>query len=190
MSNAARMRPEGDQAAVVISVRGAALRDAEVGLALSLCLLLALAPSHPNWKGAGIFMGIQATAAVYVGVRAASRFRSRLDDAVSLPTEAVEALGRTKRPPLDRKGALVGGAMLIAATGALFTFGWSRWEWDVVAAAVGALIANGLVRPLATAYFAARWECAHGRARLFRPFLRDAEDTETLYVAERPVPTA
>ena len=190
MSNAARMQPEGEQAAVVVSVRGAALRDAEVGLALSLCLLLALAASHPNWKSIGIFTVIQSTAAVYVGVRAASRLRSRLDDAVSLPTEAVEALGRTKRPPLGRKGALVGGAMLIAATGALFAFGWSGWERDVVAAAVGALIADGLVRPLATAYFAARWERGHGRARLFRPLVREAESTDMLYVADRPVPAA
>jgi hypothetical protein len=182
------MQPEGEQAAVVVGVRGAALRDAEAGLALSLCLLLALAASHPSWKAIGIFTAFQSTAAVYVGVRAASRFRSRLDDAVSLPTEAVEALGRTKQPPLGRKQALVGGAMLIAAIGALFAFGWSGWERDVVAVLVSGLIADGLVRPLATAYFVARWERRHGRARLFRPLMQG--DEQMLYVADRPVPAA
>jgi hypothetical protein len=184
------MQPESEQAAVVVSVRGAALREAEVGVALSLSLVLALATSHPNWKGLGFYAAFQSAAAVYIGVRAASRFRSRLDDAVSLPTEAVEALGRTKRPPLGRKRALLCGAMLIAAIGAFFALGWSGWQRGVVDAGVAAFVADGLVRPLAVAYFAARWERAHGRARLFRPFVRDTESTETLYVADRVVPAA
>jgi hypothetical protein len=149
------MQPDSEQAAVVVGVRGTALREAEIGVALSLCLLLVLAASHPNWKGMGIYTAL--AAAVYTGARAASKFRSRLDDAVSLPTEAVETLGRPKRPPLGRKWALALGAILIAAIGAFFALG-----------------------------FAARWERRHGRARLFRPLVRAEKGEETLYVADRP----
>jgi hypothetical protein len=184
------MQPESEQAAVVVSVRGAALRDAEVGFALSLCLLIALAASHLSWKGIGIYAAIQVVGATYVGVRAASRFRSRLDDAVSLPTDAVEALGRTKRPPLGRKRALVVGAILVAAFGAVIALGWRGWGGGVVDGAVAMLIADGLARPLATAYFAAKWERGHGRGRLFRPLVRGEKGGETLYVADRPVPAA
>ena len=101
------MQPDSEQAAVVVGVRGTALREAEIGVALSLCLLLVLAASHPNWKGMGIYTAL--AAAVYTGARAASKFRSRLDDAVSLPTEAVETLGWPKRPPLGRKWAWLSG---------------------------------------------------------------------------------
>jgi hypothetical protein len=190
MSTAARMQPESEQAAVVVSVRGAALRDAEVGLALSLCLLIALAANHLSWNGIGIYAAIQAVMATYISLGAVSGFRDRLDDAVSLPTEAVEALGRPKRPPLGRKWALVAGAMLVAQIGAAIVLGWRGWGRGAVDAAVAALIADGLARPLAIAYFAARWERGHGRARLFRPLVRGEKGGETLYVADRPVPAA
>jgi hypothetical protein len=184
------MQSESEQAAIVVSVRAAALREAEAGLALSLCFLLVLAASQPSWKGMGIYTAIQAVVGVYSGLRAASKFRRRLDEAVSLPTEALEAFRRPKRQPLGWKGSLIVVATLIAAIGAVIAFGWKGWEPDVIAAVVAALIADGLVRPLATAYFAARWERRHGRARLFRPFARDAKDEEMLYVADRPVPAA
>jgi hypothetical protein len=103
------MQPDSEQAAVVVGVRGTALREAEIGVALSLCLLLVLAASHPNWREMGIYTAFQSAAAVYTGARAASKFRSRLDDAVSLPTEAVETLGWPKRPPLGRKWAWLSG---------------------------------------------------------------------------------
>jgi hypothetical protein len=182
------MQRDSEQAAVVVGVRGTALREAEIGVALSLCLLLVLAASHPNWKGMGIYTAL--AAAVYTGARAASKFRSRLDDAVSLPTEAVETLGRPKRPPLGRKWALALGAILIAAIGAFFALGWNGLDRGFVDVAAAALIADGLARPLATAYFAARWERRHGRARLFRPLVRAEKGEETLYVADRPVPAA
>ena len=184
------MPPEGAYVAHVVGVRDASLRQAKVGLVLSLCLGVALAASQPGWKMAGA-LGFLSVTAVCVSVRAAFKFRSRLDKAESLPSEAVEAFGRRQRRPVGRKQSLGGAAVLVAAVGgALTVFGPHGWVPDVVVAAMASLIADGLARPLATAYLVARWERAHGRARLFRPFVRGEEDKETLYVADRPVPAA
>jgi hypothetical protein len=190
MSNAARMQPEGTVAHVV-GIRGASLREAKVGLVLSLCLVVALAASNPSWKVIGAFGLLQSVTAVCVSVRAAFKFRSRLDKAESLPSEAVEAFGRPKRGLAGRKQPLGGAAVLVAAVGgALTVFGPHGWVPDVVVAAMAALIADGLARPLATAFVVTRWERAHRRARLFSSLARDEEGKDTLYVTDRPVPAA
>ena len=190
MSNAARIQPEGVHDAHVVGVRDASLRQAKVGLVLSLCLGVALAASHPGRKMVWM-LGLLSVTAVCVSVRAALKFRSRLDKAESLPSEAVEAFGRPKRRRVRRKQSSGGAAALVAAVGgALTAFGPHGWVPDVVVAAMAAVIADGLARPLATAFVVARWERAYGRVRLFRPFVRDEEDEETLYVAARPVPAA
>jgi hypothetical protein len=184
------MQPEDEQAAVVVGVRDASLRQAQVGLVLSLCLVVALAASHPSRRMIGTFGLLQSVTGAYAGLRAAFKFRGRLDKAESLPTEAVEAVGRPERPPVGWKQPLVGAAVLVAALGALIVFDWHEWAPEVVAAVIAGLIADGLVRPLATAYFVARWERAHGRARLFSSLARDEEGKDTLYVTDRPVPAA
>jgi hypothetical protein len=184
------MQPEDEQAAAVVSVRGASLREARVGLLLSLCLLVALAATHPNWKVVATFVVVQGVAAVYTGIKAAFKFRRRLDDVEALPTEAVEAFGRPKRSPISRKVAAARAAAIIAASAGAIVIGWNESAPHAVAAVMALLIADGLVRPLATAYLATRWERAHGRARLFRPLVRDMKGTETLYVADRSVPAA
>ena len=189
MSNAARMQPEGVHDARVVGVRDASLRQAKVGLILSLCLVVVLAASHPGWKVIGTFGLLQSVTAVYTSLRATFRFRSRMDKAESLPTEAVEEFGRPERPPVARKQALVGAAVAVAV-GALLVFDWHEWAREVEAGAIAALIADGLVRPLATAYLVTRWERVHGRTRLFRSLARDEEGKDTLYVTDRPVPAA
>jgi hypothetical protein len=144
----------------------------------------------PELEGVSSLHTAPAAGALYVGVRAAWRFRGRLDEAVSLPTEAVEAFGRPKRQPVGRKGNLTVVAVLVVAIGAVKVLGWKALGPEVVAALGATFITDGLVRPLATAYFAARWERRRGGGRLFRPVVRDAKNEETLYVADRPVPAA
>jgi hypothetical protein len=191
MSNAARIQPEGVHDAHVVGVRDASLRQAKVGLVLSLCLGVALlAASHPGWKMVWM-LGLLSVTAVCGSVRAALKFRSRLDKAESLPSEAVEAFGRPKRRRVRRKQSSGGAAALVAAVGgALTAFGPHGWVPDVVFGAMAAFIADGLARPLATAFVVARWEPAHGRTRLFRSLARDEEGKDTLYVTDRPVPAA
>jgi hypothetical protein len=172
----------------VVSVRDDSLREARAGLVLSLCLVAALAALHPNWKTLATLAVVQAVGTVYAAVRAVFKFRSRLDEAEPLPMRAVEAFGRPKRPPLGWKQRVVSSAILIAGIAGAIASAWSRWGPDVMAGAIALLIADGFVRPLATAYLAGRWERAHGR--LFRPFVRDEDDEEMLYVADRPVPAA
>ena len=125
---------------------------------------------------------------MYAAVRAVLKFRSRLDEAEPLPIRAVEAFGRPKRPPLGWKQRLTSSAILIAGLAGAIAILWSSWARDVMAGVIALLIADGFVRPLATAYLATRWERAHGR--LFRPFVREDDDEEMLYVADRPVPAA
>jgi hypothetical protein len=188
MSSAAHAQPESEQVDAVVSVRSDSLREARSGLVLSLCLLAALVTIYPNWKVVGTLAVVQSVGSVYTGVRAALKFRRRLDEAEALPTQAVEAFGRPKRPPLGWKQRVVGTAILIAVIAGGVTSYWQGWAPHVLATVIAVLITDGLVRPLATAYLAGRWERTHGR--LFRPFVRDEDDEETLYVADRPVPAA
>jgi hypothetical protein len=188
MSSAARTQPESVQSEAVVSVRGDSLREARTGLVLSLCLIAALAALHPDWKTLGTLAVLQSAATVYAAVRAVLKFRTRLDEAEPLPTRAVEAFGRPKPPPLGWKQRLSSWAILIAAIAGAVASLWTHWARDVMAAAIALLIADGLVRPLATAYLAGRWERTHGR--LFRPFVLERDDEEPLYVADRPVPAA
>jgi hypothetical protein len=188
MSSAAYAQPESEQADAVVSVRGDSLRRARAGLVLSLCLIAALAAIHPNWKTLGTYAVVQSVGSVYSVVRAVLKFRTRLDEAEPLPTRAVEAFGRPKPPLLGWKQRLGSWAILIAVIAAAVASLWTHWAREVMATAIALLIADGLVRPLATAYLAGRWERTHGR--LFRPFVPEGDDEGTLYVAERPVPAA
>lgn len=186
------MQPESTVAHVV-GIRHASLREAKVGLVLSLCLGVALAASHPGWKMVWM-LGFLSATAVCGSVRAAFKFRSRLDKAESLPSEAVEAFGRPKRRPkrrpVGRKQSLGTGMLVVALGGAVAALGAHGWVPDFVVAAMSAMIADGFARPLATAYLVTRWEHAHGRARLFRSLALDEEGKDTLYVTDRPVPAA
>jgi hypothetical protein len=131
---------------------------------------------------------VQSLGTVYAAVRAVFQFRTRLDEVEPLPTRAVEAFGRPKRPPLSWRQRLTNLVILIAGIAGAVVSLRSHWAPDVMAGAIALLIADGFVRPLATAYLAGRWERRHGR--LFRPFVLEGEDEEPLYVAERPVPPA
>jgi hypothetical protein len=190
MSSAARPQPESEQVEAVVSVRGDSLREARIGLVMSLCLLTALVAVHPRWSVLAVFATGELVSTVYAAIRAVFTFRDRLDEAEPLPPEAVEATGAPKRRPLDWNQAL-GAVLGITAIGAAVVFGGSGWVARIAAVGIAAVIAYRLVRPLAIAYLATRWERTHGHGRLFRPLVRENEDgEETLYVADRPVPAA
>jgi hypothetical protein len=189
MSSAAHPQPEDEQVGAVVSVRGDSLREARTGLVVSLCLLAVLVAIHPGWK---IFVGFavgHVLSAFYSAVKDVLTFRGRLDEAEPLPMEAVEATGRPKRPPLDRKQAL-GMLVAIAVLAGAVTFGGSEWIAATVAGAVAGAVSHRFIRPLGITYVAARWEIEHGHRRLYRPLAQDEDGEETLYIADRPVPAA
>ena len=189
MSSAAHAQPESEQVDAVVSVRGDSLREARTGLVLSLCLFVALMAVHPRWSVLAVFATGELVSTVYAAIRAVLTFRERRDEAEPLRPEAVEATGAPKRPPLDWNQAL-GAGFGIAAITAAIVFGGSEWVPRIAAVGIAVVIGYRLVRPLAIAYLAARWERAHGHGRLFRPLVWDDEDDSTLYVADRPVPAA
>jgi hypothetical protein len=188
MPSAARRQPESEQVDVVVSVRDDSFRQLRTGLVMSLCLLALLA-IRPDWQVLGGFGVVELVTGVYVAVRGVFRFRSRLDEAEPLPTEAVERIGRAEQPPLDLKRTLVGTGVVLASIGGVVAFDDVELIWSVVVVAIAVVIADLFVRPLAVTLLASRWERAHGHARLFRS-LEAAEDGNRLYVADRPVPAA
>jgi hypothetical protein len=177
------------QSEPVVGVRADSLREARAGLVLSLFLVAVLAATHPHLSVLAVFATFELVTIVYAAVRAVRTFRDRLDDAEPLPAEAVEATGRPARRPLDWNRAS-SNAFGIVAIGATVVFGGSEWVARGAAAGIAAVVAYRLARPLAIAYLAARWERTHGHGRLFRPFVRDEDAEETLYLADRPVPAA
>jgi hypothetical protein len=99
MSSAASPQPEPVDA--VVSVRGESLREARTGLILSLVLVAVLVAAHPQWSVLAVFATFELVGIVYAAARAVLTFRERLHDAEPLPAEAVEAIGRPARRPLD-----------------------------------------------------------------------------------------
>jgi hypothetical protein len=153
MSSAAYPQPE--PVGAVVGVRDASLREARAGVVFSLCMVAALVVVSPHLTVLAVLATGEVVTSVYAAGRAVLTFRGRLDDAEPLPLEAFEATRRPERPPLDWKHVSA-IAIGVAVTVGGVAFAPREWVARGIAAFVAVAIAQQLVRPLATAYLAAR----------------------------------